>query len=33
VAKGEAVVLYDADTVLGSATISGTSVATELIRS
>jgi tRNA-specific 2-thiouridylase len=33
VAKGQAAVLYDADTVLGSATISGTSVATELIRS
>jgi tRNA-uridine 2-sulfurtransferase len=33
VAKGQAAVLYDGDTVLGSATISGTSVETELVRS
>jgi tRNA-specific 2-thiouridylase len=33
VAKGQAAVLYDGDAVLGSATISGTSVATELVRS
>jgi tRNA-specific 2-thiouridylase len=33
VAKGQAAVLYDGDTVLGSGTISGTSVATELVRS
>ncbi len=33
VAKGQAAVLYDGDTVLGSATIGGTSVETELVRS
>jgi tRNA-specific 2-thiouridylase len=32
VAKGQAAVLYDGDTVLGSATISGTSAAAPLAR-
>lgn len=32
VARGQAAVLYDGDTVLGSATISGTSAAAPLAR-